>query len=263
MAIILKSRQQIAQLREAGRIVAQTYEVLRPHIVPGVSTAELDKIAEQFIRSKGAVPSYIGYGAQPASKGHPAVPPFPATLCVAVNDVICHGIPNAKELLREGDIIGIDIGVHYKGWVGDSCVTFPVGEIDAESQRLLDVAKRCTELGIELARSGRQLRSIGVAIEEYAESNGFTTVREYVGHGVGRSLHEDPLVLHYAYKQGPKVTLRPGMVFTVEPMINAGTAQTKVRSDRWTVCTADGKRSAQFEHTLAVTDGAPEILTVL
>jgi methionyl aminopeptidase len=132
MAIILKSRQQIAQLREAGRIVAQTYEVLRPHIVPGVSTAELDKIAEQFIRSKGAVPSYIGYGAQPASKGHPAVPPFPATLCVAVNDVICHGIPNAKELLREGDIIGIDIGVHYKGWVGDSCVTFPVGEIDAE-----------------------------------------------------------------------------------------------------------------------------------
>jgi methionyl aminopeptidase len=263
MAIHLKSRQQIAQLREAGRIVAETYEVLRPHIVPGVSTAELDKIAETYIRSKGAVPSYIGYGAVPASKGHPAVPPFPATLCVAVNDVVCHGIPSPKDRLQEGDIIGIDIGVHYKGWVGDSCVTFPVGRIDEESRRLMDVAKRCTEMGIEMARPGCQLSEIGAAIQEYAESNGFTTVREYVGHGVGRSLHEDPLVFHYAYTQGPRVILRPGMVFTIEPMINAGTAQTKVKSDRWTVCTADGKRSAQFEHTLAITDGAPEILTTL
>src|SRR5579872_1172856 len=129
MAIMLKSRQQIAQLREAGRVVAETYEALRPRVVPGVSTAELNKIAEDYIRSRGAVPSYIGYGAQPASKGHPAIPAFPATICVAVNDVICHGIPSKKDISHDGDIIGIDIGVHYNGWVGDSCVTFPVGEI--------------------------------------------------------------------------------------------------------------------------------------
>lgn len=263
MAIMLKSRQQIAQLREAGRVVAETYEALRPHVAPGVSTAELDKIAEDFIRSRGAVPSYIGYGAVPASKGHPAIPPFPATICVAVNDVICHGIPNQKDILRDGDIIGIDIGAHYKGWVGDSCVTFPVGEISEESRRLLDVAKRAMEIGIAQARPGNTLYDIGAAIQEYAESNGFSTVREYVGHGVGRSLHEDPIVFHHAYNDAKKVKLRPGMVFTIEPMINVGSPATRVRADRWTVCTADGKRSAQFEHTLAITDGDPEILTVL
>jgi methionyl aminopeptidase len=263
MAIMLKSRQQISLLRQAGRIVAETYEALRPHVVPGVSTAELDKIAEDFIRAHGAVPSYIGYGAVPATKGHPAIPPFPATICVAVNDVICHGIPSKKDILHDGDIVGIDIGVHYNGWVGDSCVTFPVGKIDEESQRLLDVAKRSMEIGIAQARPGNTLYDVGAAIQEYAESNGFSTVREYVGHGVGHSLHEDPIVFHYACKDAQKVRLRPGMVFTVEPMINAGSPQTKVRSDRWTVCTADGKRSAQFEHTLAITDGDPELLTVL
>ena len=263
MAIMLKSRQQIAQLREAGRVVAETYEVLRPHVVPGVSTAELNKIAEDYIRGRGAIPSYIGYGAQPASRGHPAIPAFPATICVAVNDVICHGIPSKKDILQNGDIIGIDIGVHYNGWVGDSCVTFPVGQISEESQRLLDVAKRSMEIGIALALPGNTLYDIGAAIQDYAESNGFSTVREYVGHGVGRSLHEDPVVFHYAYKDAQKVKLRPGMVFTIEPMINAGGPETKVKPDRWTVCTADGKRSAQFEHTLAITDGEPEILTVL
>lgn len=263
MAIMLKSRSQVSMLRQAGRIVAQTYEVLRPYVVPGVSTAELDKIAEDYIRSKGAIPSYIGYGAVPASKGRPAIPPFPATICVAVNDVICHGIPSKKQILNDGDIIGIDIGVHYNGWVGDSCVTFPVGEIDSGSKRLMDVAKQCMELGIEQALSGNSLYDVGAAIQFYAESNGYSTVREYVGHGVGRSLHEDPVVFHFAQKEAKNVKLRPGMVFTVEPMINAGGAQTKVLSDRWTVCTADGKRSAQFEHTIAITDGEPEILTVL
>lgn len=263
MAIMLKSRSQVAMLREAGRIVAQTYEMLRPHIVPGVSTAELDRIAEDYIRSRGAIPSYIGYGAVPASKGRPAIPPFPATICVAINDVICHGIPSKAQLLHDGDIIGIDIGVHYNGWVGDSCVTFAVGEIDSEAQRLMDVAKRCMELGIEQARPGQTLYDIGAAIQWHAERNGYSTVREYVGHGVGRSLHEDPVVFHFANRDGPTVRLRPGMVFTVEPMINAGGPQTKVLADRWTVCTADGKRSAQFEHTLAITDGEPEILTAL
>ena len=260
--VILKSKQEIAQLRKAGRLVAETYEVLRPHLVPGVTTAEIDKIAEEYVRSKGAIPSYKGYGALPAAKGRPAIPPFPATICTAINDVICHGIPSPKERLHNGDIVGIDIGVHYNGWVGDSCVTFPIGSIDRESQHLLDVAKRCMELGIEQARPGKYLGDIGAAIQEYCEAQGFSTVREYTGHGVGRSLHEEPYVFHYGQK-GTGMRLQPGMVFTIEPMINAGRPETRVRSDRWTVCTADGKRSAQFEHTIAITDGEAEILTVL
>ncbi len=260
--VTIKSRQQVAQLRKAGRIVAETYEVLRPSIVPGVTTAELDKIAEEFIRSKGAVPSYIGYGASPARRGQPAIPPFPATICVAVNDVICHGIPSKKQQLHEGDIIGIDIGVHYNGWVGDSCVTFPVGKIDSESQRLITVAKRCMELGIEQARAGKHLGDIGAAIQTYCEAQGYSTVREYTGHGVGKELHEEPYVFHYG-KWGDGIRIRPGMVFTIEPMINVGRAETRQLADRWTVCTKDGSRSAQFEHTLAVTDGEPEILTLL
>jgi len=259
--VSIKSRQQVAQLRKAGRIVAETYEVLRPYIVPGVTTGELDKIAEEFVRSKGAIPSYIGYGASPARRGQPAIPPFPATICVAVNDVICHGIPSAKQQLREGDIIGIDIGVHYNGWVGDSCMTFPVGKIDSESQRLITVAKRSMELGIEQARSGKHLGDIGAAIQTYCEAQGFSTVREYTGHGVGKELHEEPYVFHYG-KWGEGLKLRPGMVFTIEPMINAGRPETQLLADRWTVCTKDGSRSAQFEHTLVVTDGEPEILTL-
>src|SRR5437763_7929061 len=196
MAVTLKSRQEIAQLREAGRIVAETYEILRPYVKPGASTTELDQIAEDYIRGKGAKPIYKGYGARPARNGLPAVPAFPATICVAVNNVICHGIPGSKEILREGDIIGIDIGVLYKGWVGDSCTTYAVGKLDSESQRLMDVARRSMELGIEQARPNKQLGDIGAAIQTYAESQGFSTVREYVGHGVGRSLHKDPQVQH-------------------------------------------------------------------
>lgn len=261
MAVMLKSRQEIAQLRESGRLVAETYELLRPYVKPGVTTAELDKIAEDFIRGRGAKPIYKGYGARPAQNGAPAIPPFPSTICVAVNDVICHGIPSAQQVLKEGDIIGIDIGVLYKGWVGDACVTFPVGLVSDETQRLLDVARRSMELGIEQARAGNRLGDIGAAIQSYAESNGFSTVREFVGHGVGRSLHEDPQVPHFG-KAHTGIPLRQGMVFTVEPMINEGTHKAKVLSDRWTVCTADGKRSAQFEHTLAITEGAPELLTL-
>ena len=262
MAVTLKSRQEIAQLREAGRIVAETYEILRPYVKPGTSTEELDQIAEDYIRGKGAKPIYKGYGARAARNGLSAVPAFPATICVAVNNVICHGIPGSKEILREGDIIGIDIGVLYKGWVGDSCTTYAVGKLDSESQRLVDVARRSMELGIEQARPNKQLGDIGAAIQTYAESQGFSTVREYVGHGVGRSLHEDPQVPHHGHT-GTGMRLRPGMVFTVEPMINAGGYQTIVLADKWTVCTADGSRSAQFEHTIAVTEGEPELLTVI
>ncbi|SRR5258707_715895 len=261
MAVILKSRQEIGHLREAGQLVAETFEVLRPHVVPGVSTTELDTIAEDYILSKGAKPIYKGYGARPARAGQPAVPPFPATICASVNDVICHGIPSPDHKLREGDIIGVDIGVFYKGWVGDSCVTYGVGKLGKEAQELMDVTYKCMELGIAQARANQRLGDIGAAIQTYAEAHGYSVVRELVGHGVGRSLHEDPQVLHYG-KPNTGERLRPGMVFTIEPMINAGEAAIKTLPDRWTICTKDGKLSAQFEHTLAITEGAPEILTL-
>lgn len=262
MAVIMKSRQEVAHLREAGRIVAETYETLRPWIVPGRTTEELDQIAEEYIRSKGAIPAYKGYGARPARSGQPAIPPFPATICVAVNEVICHGIPSPLQQLQEGDIIGIDIGVQYRGWMGDACVTFAVGNIDPESQRLLDVAKRCTELGIEQARAGNRLGDIGAAIQTYAESHGFSSVHDLCGHGVGRSVHEDPTYPHVG-RPRTGLQLRPGMVFTVEPMINAGKPDVRFLADHWTACTRDGSRSAQFEHTIAITDGVPEVLTAL
>ncbi|HEU5378412.1 MAG TPA: type I methionyl aminopeptidase [Ktedonobacteraceae bacterium] len=261
MAVILKSRQEIGGLREAGRVVAETYEVLRPYVVPGTSTGQLDQIAEDYIRSRGAKPIYKGYGARPARNGQPGVPPFPGTICVAINEVICHGIPSLDQKLCEGDIVGIDIGVLYKGWVGDACVTFAVGKLNETAQRLMDVTKRCLELGIEQARANRCLGDIGAVIQHHAESHGFSVVRDLVGHGVGRSLHEDPQVLHYG-KAGTGLRMRPGMVFTIEPMINAGKLETKLLSDAWTICTKDGSLSAQFEHTLAITDGAAEILTL-
>ncbi|MBV8694876.1 MAG: type I methionyl aminopeptidase [Chloroflexi bacterium] len=261
MAAIIKSRQEVARLREAGRVVAHTYETLRPYVKPGATTLELDRIAEDFIRGKGAVPIYKGYGARPARDAQPAIPPFPASICVAINDVICHGIPGAEQVLHSGDIIGIDIGVLYKGWVGDACVTFAVGVLDSKSQELLEVAQRCLELGIEQARAGNHMGDIGAAIQTEAESHGFSTVREYVGHGVGHSLHEDPPVPHFG-RAGTGLRLRTGMVFTIEPMINIGGSQTRLLPDRWTVRTADGSRSAQFEHMLAITDGSPELLTL-
>lgn len=262
MTITLKTPQQISLLREAGRIVAQTYAELEPHIVPGVTTGELDRIAERFIRGKGALPMYKGYGAMNDRRGRMIRPPFPATICVAVNEVICHGIPSQRQELHEGDVVGIDIGVLYKGWIGDACRSYGVGAIDGASRRLLEAAKHSLELGIEQAQPGKHLGDIGAVIQEYAEGQGFSTVREYGGHGVGRALWEEPLVLHHG-KRGTGVEIVPGMVFTIEPMINAGGPETRLLSDQWTVVTADGKRSAQFEHSMAITEQGPELLTVL
>lgn len=262
MAITLKTPQQVALLRDAGRIVAETYEELRPHIVPGVTTAELDRIAEAAIRSRGALPMYKGHGALSDRRGRTVRPPFPATICVAVNDVICHGIPSTRQELREGDIIGIDIGARYKGWIGDSCRTFAVGAVDKDSQRLMDVALRSMEVGIEQARPGNHLGDIGAAIQTYAEAQGFSTVRELGGHGVGRELWEEPFVQHFGVA-GTGVAIVPGMVFTIEPMINAGGPQIRQLPDNWAIATADGKRSAQYEHTLVVTEDGADLLTVL
>lgn len=261
MAILLKSPDQIEKLRAAGRLVAETYEELRPHVKPGVSTGELDSIAEKFIRDQGAMPIYKGYGAL-TNRGRLIRPAFPATICVAINNVICHGIPSAHQILEDGDIIGIDIGVIYRGWVGDSCVTFAVGQPDEKTEHLLTATRHSLELGIAAAQPGAHIGDIGAAIQKYAEGEGYGVVREYGGHGVGRTLHEDPFVAHVA-RAGTGAEIRPGMVFTIEPMLNEGSADTKLNEDGWAVSTADGSRSAQFEHTLAITESGPEILTTL
>jgi methionyl aminopeptidase len=259
MSIELKSREQIAVMREAGRIVAEVYEVLRPHVVPGVTTLDLDRLAEEYIRKRGAVPVYKGY--VPAGGGR-QISPFPGTICASVNEVICHGIPSHKTRLNDGDIVGVDIGVRYMGWCGDSCMTYAVGQIDAGSQRLLEVTRRSLELAIAQAQPDNHLGDIGCAIQSHVEANGFSVVREYTGHGLGRNLHEAPTVLHYG-QRGKGMKIRSGLVFTIEPMVNAGRPDTRLMSDQWGVRTADGSRSAQFEHTLAITEHGPEILTVL
>jgi methionyl aminopeptidase len=250
MAILLRSRRQIAKMREAGRLVAHTFEHLRPHVRPGVTMLELDRIAEQFIRKHGAMPAYKGY------RG------FPATICVAPNNVICHGIPD-HTALREGDIVGIDIGAKLDGWFGDSCVTYPVGAISPEAERLMQVAEEAMWRGIRAAKANSRLGDIGAAIQSYAEGNGYSVVREWSGHGVGERLHEEPSVPHYG-KPGSGMRLRPGFIFTIEPMINVGDYETVLdKRDGWTVRTADGSLSAQFEHTVVITEeDGPEILTL-
>ncbi|NNJ12596.1 type I methionyl aminopeptidase [Chloroflexales bacterium ZM16-3] len=257
MPVTLKSARQIALLREAGQLVRATFDLLREHVRPGVTTAELDAIAEEFIRGKGADPVYKGY--VPGGR-RGVIPPFPATICASVNDVICHGIPSKKERLRQGDVIGVDIGLRLNGWIGDACETYPVGDVDDETHRLIEVTKQCLALGIEQARVGKTLRTIGAVIQQHAEASGFSVVREYTGHGLGKNLHEDPTVLHYDEPRNIR-KIMAGMVFTIEPMVNAGVATTKVDSDSWTVRTGDGRRSVQFEHTLAITDDGPVILT--
>ncbi len=249
----LKSPRQIKRLRESGRMVAEVYEMLRELVVPGITTGEIDRLCEEFILRNRAVPIYKG-------KKRPGIPPFPASICVAVEDVICHGIPSTKQELVEGQIVGIDIGLSYKGWIADSCITFAVGTVDAESQRLIDVTHRCLELGIEQAQPGNRLGDIGSAIQTFAEAQGFSVVRDLVGHGVGHSLHEGPQVKHHGLP-GTGLELQAGMVFTIEPMINAGLPDIVVLQDGWTVCTADGSRSAQFEHTIAITSNGPQVLT--
>ncbi|WP_406677304.1 type I methionyl aminopeptidase [Moorella sp. ACPs] len=247
--IVLKSRREIALMREAGRIVARTLAKLKDHIAPGVTTAELDRIAEDYIRKNGAVPAFKGYQG------------FPASICVSVNEEVVHGIPGLKQL-AEGDIISIDIGAVKNGYVGDAAVTFPVGAIDAEKQHLLAVTEAALYEGIKHAVAGNRLTDISHAIQTYVEKNGLSVVRDYVGHGIGRAMHEDPQVPNFGPPgYGPR--LRVGMVLAIEPMVNAGTHEVYTLANRWTVVTRDKKPSAHFEHTVAVTDNGPEILTLL
>jgi methionyl aminopeptidase len=222
-------------------------ERLKTLVVPGVTTDELDGISEEIILSKGAVPAFKGY------RG------YPKTLCVSINEEVVHGIPN-KRRLKEGDIVSIDVGSNLHGYFGDAAITLPVGEINPEGKRLLEVTEKALSIGIGMATVGNRLFDISHAVQAWVESNGFSVVRDFVGHGIGKSLHEDPQIPNFGSpNQGPR--LEKGMIFALEPMVNEGTYEVRVLDDGWTVVTADGKPSAHFEHTIAITDGEAEILS--
>ena len=250
--IALKSAREIETMRRAGGLVADTFRMLKPYIKPGVTTKELDRIAEEHIRKAGALPAYLGYG--------PRNNPFPGTVCTSVNEVICHGIPSDREL-KEGDIIGTDIGVLLDGYYGDACHTYTVGQVSPEVQQLVDTTYECLQAGLREVRPNARLGDVGHAIQTLAESRGYGVVREYTGHGIGKHLHEDPTVYHWGVRY-TGLKLQPGMVFTVEPMINLGTPDTKQLADGWTVIPADKRPSAQFGHTLVVTPKGYDILTL-
>lgn len=250
--ISLKSARELALMRESGRIVAQVLARIRESVVPGATTADLERIADEIIVGEyGAIPSFKGY------RG------FPGLVCASINEEIVHGIPGER-VLNEGDIVSVDVGVISKGYHGDSAVTVAVGEIDSESQRLMEVTAEALRVGIGAAVPGNWTTDISKAIQEYVEGQGFSVVREYTGHGIGRRMHEDPQIPNYYDPRiGRRVRLRPGMTFALEPMVNVGGWRTRVLDDQWTVVTADGKRSAHFEHTVAVTKNGPEVLTRL
>ena len=250
--VALKSAREIEAMRRAGALVAETFRVLEPYVKPGATLKELDRIAEEHIRGHGATPAYVGYG--------PKNNPFPATLCISVNEVICHGIPSDRALV-EGDIVGVDVGVLLNGVYGDACYTYTVGKVADDVQKLVDTTRQCLMAGLEVVRPGNRTGDIGHAIQTLAESRGLSVVREYTGHGIGKRLHEEPTIYHWGARY-TGLKLQPGMVFTIEPMINLGRPETRLMPDGWTVITADKSPSAQFEHTVVVTPKGHEILTL-
>ena len=233
---------------KSGQIVAQMHKELRDFIKPGVTTGEIDKFCEKFIRSQGGIPAQIGYQG------------YPYATCTSVNDVICHGFPSG-EVLKEGDLITVDTVVEYEGFMGDSAWSYKVGQVSDEVNKLMDITKECLYLGIKEAVIGNRLGDIGHVIQQHAESNGFSVVREFTGHGIGRSMHEDPMVLHYG-QSGRGLRLQEGMVITIEPMINTGDWRSKIDDDGWTARTKDGSLSCQYEHTFAITKDGPRVLTI-
>lgn len=246
--ISIKSVAQIDKMKRAGEIVALTHELMRKNICDGVTTKELDRIAEEFIRSKGAIPSFKNYNG------------YPASICASVNDVVIHGIPGSYTL-KNGDIVGIDIGAYIDGYHGDSANTYGVGEISKEASDLIAAAKGGFEAGLKMAVDGNRIGDISAAIQKYVEERGYSVVREFVGHGVGAQMHEEPEVPNYG-KSGRGPRLAPGMTLAVEPMINAGGREIYMLDDDWTIVTADGSLSAHYEHSIAITKNEPVLLTV-
>ena len=246
--IVLKNTDQLAYMREAGKITGEALALAGEAVRPGISTYELDTMIRKCIEKHGAKPSFLGYGG------------FPGSACISINDQVIHGIPSKKAILKDGDIVKIDVGAFYRGYHGDSARTFPVGEVSPEAMRLIEVTKESFYRGIAQIGEGARIGDIGSAIDTYVRENGYSVVRKYIGHGVGRELHEDPEVPNFGTAgRGPR--LAAGMVIAIEPMVNVGTHEVKELSDGWTVITADGKLSAHYEHTVAVTSNGAVLLT--
>ncbi len=248
--VTIKSPREIDIMREAGRIVALAHQAVKEMIAPGVSTFEIDQVVEQVVRDHGATPSFKGYGG------------FPGSACTSVNDQVVHGIPSKKVILKDGDIISVDIGAYYKGYHGDSAWTYAVGEISDEANRLMEVTKASLFKGLEQAKAGNRLSDISHAIQTYAEAHGYSVVREFVGHGLGKELHEDPQIPNFGLP-GKGTLLKPGMTFAIEPMINLGRKEVNVLQDNWTAVTVDGSLSAHYEHSIVITEDKPILLTTV
>ena len=246
--IILKSSREIELMRQAGKITAAARALAGAMVAPGVSTREIDRAVHRFIKSQGAAPSFLGYNG------------FPASVCISVNDEVIHGIPGSR-VLREGDIVSVDVGAFKGGYHGDCAATYPCGKISDEARRLIEVTRQSFFEGLRYAREGYRLPDLCGAIERYVEANGFSVVREYVGHGIGAKMHEDPEVPNYVEPKAGRPRFLRGMTIAVEPMVNAGRAGVKVMPDGWTVKTADGRLSAHYENSILITDGEPELLT--
>lgn len=251
--ILIKSKKEIDYIRESCRIVAETLQLLKSNVRPGITTLELDKIAEDYIRSNNAVPAFKGY-----SQGN--APGFPGSVCSSVDDEVVHGIPSSR-ILKDSEIVSLDIGVLKNGFYGDAALTVAVGNISDEKKKLMDVTERSLQLGIEQAVAGNKVHDISNAVQTYVEANGFSIVRDLCGHGVGKFLHEDPSIPNFGRKgTGPK--LKNGMTLAIEPMVNAGKYDVITANDGWTILTADGSTSAHFEHTILINNNLPEILTI-
>lgn len=248
MAIILKTPGEIEAMKAAGELSARVLREVGAHCKPGVTTLELDEVAETFIREHGGVPAFKGYGG------------FPGSICASVNEQIVHGIPSKDVVLKDGDIISIDTGAIVDGWVGDNAWTYAVGSVSPEKKRLLEVGEKCMWTGVETARAGNRMGDLGHAIQSVAEAAGYGVVRDYVGHGIGRDMHEEPNVPNYGHRHRG-IMLEVGMVLAIEPMINAGTHRVRPMLDGWLVCTRDGKPSVHFEKTVAITEAGPIVLT--
>lgn len=256
----IKTRDEIAIMREAGRIVAKAHAAMRAAVRPGISTAELDRIAEQVIRDHHAIPAFLNYP-------KPEAPDYPATINASINNELVHGIPSANRILKEGDIISLDVGTIYEGFVGDAAFTMGVGEVPKAVQRLLDVTERALYVGIEASVLPNETRDVSLAIMRYVQSQGYSVAREYTGHGVGRKMHEEPQVPNWwpkgsRHRGWTSYKLIPGMTYAIEPMVIAGRPDLVELSDKWTVVTRDKSLCAHFEHTIAITDGKPEIMTL-
>ena len=247
--IVLKTSRELAIMKEACIISAGALQTVAKAVEPGVSTAELDRLAEEYIRSKGAVPNFKNYQG------------YPATACISINNEVIHGIPSKQRILKEGDIVSVDLGAMYEGYHGDNAATFAVGDVSPEAKRLMDVTRESLYEGINAARPGGRIGDISHAVQSYVEANGFSVVRQFVGHGVGTKLHEDPEVPNFS-KAGHGFRLMPGMTLAIEPMVNAGDYQVRVLKDGWTTVTSDGSLSAHFEHTVVITEDGPKIMTV-